>query len=84
MRRSVRTGVRFLHARSISQSGQTRKVNVTIRSDFKLCLKSSLGNNSKTTKVYLMKLHWKIKHNKKVCHTQDLGYHIQGQGLNLG
>ena len=29
-----------------------------------------------------MKFHRKIKHNRKVCHTQELGYHIQGQGHN--
>ena len=27
-----------------------------------------------------MKLHRKIKHNEKVCHTQDLGSYAQGQG----
>ena len=31
-----------------------------------------------------MKLHRQIKHNEKVCHTQELGYHIQGQGHNQG
>ena len=31
-----------------------------------------------------MKLHRKIKHNEKMCHTQELGYHIQGQGHNQG
>ena len=31
-----------------------------------------------------MKRHRKIKHNKKVCHIQELGYHIQGQGHNQG
>ena len=25
-----------------------------------------------------------IKHNEKVCHTQELGSHIQGQGHNQG
>ena len=30
-----------------------------------------------------MKLHRKIKHNEKMCHT-ELGYHIQGQGHNQG
>ena len=28
----------------------------------------------------LMKLHRKIKHNKKVCNTHDLGSYAQGQG----
>ena len=28
-----------------------------------------------------MKLHRKIKHNEKVCHTHDLGSYAQGQGL---
>ena len=27
-----------------------------------------------------MKLHRKIKHNEKVCHTHDLGSYTQGQG----
>ena len=27
-----------------------------------------------------MKLHRKIKHNEKVCHTHDLGFYAQGQG----
>ena len=31
-----------------------------------------------------MKLHRKIKHNEKVCHPQELGSHIQGQGHNQG
>ena len=29
-----------------------------------------------------MKLHRKIKHNKKVCHAYDLGSYAQGQGRN--
>ena len=29
-----------------------------------------------------MKLHRKIKHNKKVCHTHELGSYAQGQGRN--
>ena len=29
-----------------------------------------------------MKLHRKIKHNVKVCHTHDLGSYAQGQGHN--
>ena len=67
------TGVRFLHARSRS-----------IRSEFKLCLKSCLSNNSKTTQANLMKLHRKVKHNEEMFHTQEVGYHIQGQGHNQG
>ena len=31
-----------------------------------------------------MKLHRNIKHNEKVCRTQELDYHIQGQGHNKG
>ena len=31
-----------------------------------------------------MKLHIKIKHNEKVCHTEELGSSIQGQGHNQG
>ena len=27
-----------------------------------------------------MKLHRKIKHNKKVCRAHDLGFYAQGQG----
>ena len=60
------------------------KVKVTIGSEFELCLKLCLSNNSKTTQANLMKLHRKIRHKKKVCHTQKLGYHIQGQGHNQG
>ena len=29
-----------------------------------------------------MNLHRKIKHNEKVCHTQDLGSYAQDQGRN--
>ena len=29
-----------------------------------------------------MKLHRKIEHNEKVCHTQELGSYAQGQGHN--
>ena len=29
-----------------------------------------------------MKLHRKIKHNEKVCHTHELGFYDQGQGHN--
>ena len=29
-----------------------------------------------------MKLHRKIKHDEKVCHTHDLGSYAQGQGRN--
>ena len=29
-----------------------------------------------------MKLHRKIKHNKKVCRARDLGFYAQGQGRN--
>ena len=29
-----------------------------------------------------MKLHRKIMHNEKVCHTHDLGSYAQGQGRN--
>ena len=47
------------------------KVKSTIMSEFKLCLKSCLSNDSKTTQANLMKLHGKIKHNEKVCHTQE-------------
>ena len=53
------------------------KVKVTIRSEIKLYLKLCC---SETTKAYLMKLHRKIKHNEKVCCTQDLGSYAQGQG----
>ena len=62
----------------------THKDKVIIRSEFKLCLKSCLSYNSKTTQANLMKLHRKIKHNEKVCHTQGLGYHTQGQAHNQG
>ena len=29
-----------------------------------------------------MKLHRKIEHNEKVCHAQELGSYVQGQGHN--
>ena len=60
------------------------KVKVTIRSEVKLRLKSGLNNNKRSTQTNLKKLHRKIKHNKKVCQTQELGSHIKGQGLNQG
>ena len=55
------------------------KVKVTIRSEVKLCLKLCC---SLTTEANLMKLHRKIKHNEKVCHTHDLGSYAQGQGCD--
>ena len=64
------TQIGFLRSRSRSQSGQRSK----------LCL----GNNSKTTEAILTKLHRKIDHKKKVCHAQELGSHIQGQGHHQG
>ena len=33
-----------------------------------------------TTEANLIKLHRKIKHNEKVCHTHHLGSYAQGQG----
>ena len=53
------------------------KVKVTIRSKVKLCLKLCC---SQTTEANLIKLHRKIKHNEKVCHTHDLGSYAQGHG----
>ena len=44
--------------------------------------KSCLSDCSLTTKANLMKLHRKIKDNKKVCHGHDLGSYIQGQDHN--
>ena len=32
------------------------------------------------TEAKLMKLHRKIKHNKKMCRAHDLGSYAQGQG----
>ena len=61
-----RTGFRFLHPRSRSQSGQRSK--------------SCLSNNSKTTEANLTKLHRKIEHYDKVFHAQELGSYAQGQG----
>ena len=60
------------------------KVKVTIMSDVKLRLKSSLNNNKKTTQTKLKKLYREIKHSKKVFHTLKLGSYIQGQGHNQG
>ena len=57
----------------------TLKVKVTIRSEFKLCLKSCC---SYTTKANLIKLHRNLKHNEKVCCAYDFGSYAQGQGRN--
>ena len=53
------------------------KVKITIGSKVKLCRSSCC---SYTTEANLMKLHRKIKHNEKVCHTHDFGSYAQGQG----
>ena len=53
------------------------KVKVTMKSDVKLCLKLCC---SYTTETNLIKLHRRIKHNEKVCHTHDLDSYAQGQG----
>ena len=53
------------------------KVKATIRSKVKLCLKLCCWQ---TTEANLIKLHRKIKHNEKVCHTHDFGSYAQGQG----
>ena len=37
---------------------------------------------SETTEANLMKLYRKIKHNEKVCRSQDLDSYPQGQGHN--
>ena len=55
------------------------KVKVTIRSKVKLCLKLCCSD---TTEANLMKLHRKVKHNEKVCHTHDFDSYAQGQGRN--
>ena len=55
----------------------TPKVKVTIRSKVKLCLKLCCLY---TTEAKLIKLHRKIEHNEKVCHTHDLSSYAQGQG----
>ena len=39
-------------------------------------------NDSETTQANLTKLHRKIEHNEKVCHTQELGFYAQSQGHN--
>ena len=59
------------------------KVKVTIGSEVKLRLKSGLGNNL-NLQANLKKLHEKIKRSWKVCHTEEQGFHIQGQGHNQG
>ena len=46
--------------------------------------KSCLSHNSETTEANLMKLHRKIKNNKKVCRAQELGFYAQEQGHNRG
>ena len=45
-------------------------------------LTSCLSNNSKTAEAHLIKLHRKIKHNKKVCHAQELISQVQDEGHN--
>ena len=55
-----RTRVRFLRPNSRSQSGKCQIVPTN------MCC-------SYTTEANLMKLHRKIKHNKKVCNAQGLG-----------
>ena len=60
------------------------KAKVTIRVEIKLHLKSGLSNSKNITQANLKKLHGKIKHNKKLCFTQELGSHIQGQGHSQG
>ena len=64
----LRTRVRFLRPRSMSQSGQRSK--------------SCLSNNSNTTEADLTKLHRKIEHNEKVSSAQKYGSYAQGQGHN--
>ena len=44
--------------------------------------KACLSDSSYTTEANLMKLHRKIKHNKKVCRAHDFGSLAQGQGRN--
>ena len=44
--------------------------------------KSCVSHNSKSKKGNLIKLHRKVKQNKKVCQAQNLGSHDQGQGHN--
>ena len=50
-----------------------------------ICLsvhKSCVSLTSKTDGGHLIKLHRKINQNEKVCHTQNLSSHDQGQGHN--
>ena len=64
----LHTRFRFLRPRSRSQSGQMSN--------------SCHSHNSESTEGNLMKLHRKIKHNKKVCHAQALGSCTQAQGFS--
>ena len=45
-------------------------------------LKLCLSHNLKTTETHLMKLHRKIKHNKKVFRAHELDSHVKGYGCN--
>ena len=58
------------------------KVKVTIEGQRFVTYKSCVSHNSKANKGKLIKLHRKIKQNKKVSRTQNLGSHDQGQGHN--
>ena len=56
----------------------------TIGSKVESCLKSCFSNSINATHANLIKLHRKIKLNKKVHHIQDLGCHAQGKGHGQG
>ena len=58
------------------------KVKVTMEGQMSVTYKSCVSRNSKTEKGNLIKLHRKIKKNKKVCRAQNVGSHKQGQGHN--
>ena len=68
MRRVSHTRLRFLRQRSRPQLGQRSKV--------------CLSHNSEIVEANLMILHRKIKHNRKVCRAQDLGFYAQVHGHN--
>ena len=56
------------------------KVEVTIEGHRFVIYKSCVSHNSKTSEGNLIKLYRKVKQNDKVCRSQNLNSHNQGQG----
>ena len=62
----------------------TTKVKVTIQGQRFVTDKLDVHNNLKTAEVNLIKFNTVVKHNEKMCCTQNLGSHNQGQGHSHG